>query len=728
MKKTTGIALLVLVLGCIPSANAGILFLAGTVKDDAFSPASGTVARQGGVAYSTIQAVVEAGTALTSVECSLRAPADLDSMVCVIPFPPEIAVSGVKARLVSDGQSRDLLPVLMTPAKAQTLYETAAKALNRPSVLANSGRQAVCIPMGRAGKKAVLTVEFRQGILTSSGLSQYVCPTPDTSLSGEPIEKFSFTATLKPADPLRTVLCTTHAVRVERVGLKEARVEARTERYTGSADLVLQFVADPDPMGLRVVSHRTREENEGYFLLVANPTGSEKADAPVPKDLVFVLDTSGSMRGEKMEQARAAIEYCLDNLNEGDRFSLISFGTDVASFRPEAVAATAAAVKQAKAFLDELEPTGRTNIGDALAKGLAGETEKGRMRIMLFLTDGAPTAGELIPDRIIEQATAANRSGTRIYVFGLGTDVDARLLGRIAENAQGVAEFLRPEEEIDVKVAALYNRLSNPMLSDVVIDFGGLAVSALYPRQVTTLFKGCDLMLFGRYRGGGKHTVTVSGRVAGETRTYRYEVDFPGEEQVRDDYVATLWATRRIGHLMQEIRLNGQNRELVDEIVRLGRQFGIITEYTAFLADARKMPSATAAPSLAMDSMKAAHREIGGKWAVAQARNERKMQEQVVAESADVNAYEDRSGQEKRESRLSQVGRRTFLQKDDGSWVEGAGQTNAPGTPVATVRKVKLMSDDYLRLVRENRDFAEAQKLGAKIEMDIKGERIQVVE
>jgi Ca-activated chloride channel family protein len=726
MRKAMTAVLLATVLCCIPSARGGVLFLAGTMKDGAFVPATKA---EGGLTtlYGSIRATVEGGEARTTIELAVRARSnEAVAAVCVIPLPAELRFAAPHASTRDEGRSADLAPVILPPDKAQALYETAARAHRLPAILAHAGKQAICIPIEAAGRKTKLTISLRQTVGEEGGLLRYVCPMPDTSLSGDAIEKLSFTATIKHTLPLRAVLCTTHPVKITRPGLKEAQVECRADQYGGTEDLVVQYVADSDPLGTRVLTHRAKDEDEGFFLLVANPTGSEKEEPPIPKDVLFVLDTSGSMRGEKMEQARAAIEYCLDNLNPHDRFNIVAFGTDVTAFRPDVVARSPAAIKDAKAFLDDLEPSGRTNIGDALAKALAGEAGKGRMRIMLFLTDGAPTAGELVPDRILDKAKTLNKGGTRIYVFGVGTDVDARLLGKIAEGAQGTAEFIRPDDEIDVKVAALYNRLSNPILSDVAIDFGGLAVNALYPKQVATLFKGNELVLLGRYRKGGKHTVTISGTVAGEARSFRYEVDFPAAEQPRNSDVAMLWAVRRIGHLMQEIRLHGQNQELVDEIVRLGRQFGIITEYTRFLADAGAMPAA-AAPTVTRDAMQKAHREIGGKWAVAQARNERRMQEAQVANAAEINAFEDAEGMEQRESRIMQIGRRAFFRKDN-RWVQSSVAPKPAESAPAKARQVKFMSDDYLKLVREDKDFAEAQKLGVGVEMDVKDERIQVVE
>jgi len=714
-------------LGCTVSARAGVLFLSGTMKDGAFAPA----AKADDVPttlYATIRGTVEGDSARTTVELAIRAKQDTPvDTVCIMPLPAELQLAEVKASMVANDKQTDLSAVILPPDKAQSLYESAARALKQPAILAHVGKQAVCVPLRPNGLKAQLTITFNQTVVKEAGLLRYVAPMPDTSLSGESIEKLTFTATIKHTLPLRTVFCATHPVKIARPGLKEAQVESRTEKYSGAGDLVVQYVADIDPLGVRILAHRMKDDDEGFFLLLANPTGSEKEAAPIPKDMLFVVDTSGSMRGDKMEQARAAIEYCLDNLNPEDRFNIVAFGTEVTAFKPDVVTRSPAAVTAAKAFLDDLEPSGRTNIGDALAKAMAGDAGKGRMRIMLFLTDGAPTAGELVPDKIIEQVKARNKSATRIYVFGVGTDVDTRLLGKIAETGQGSAEFIRPDEEIDIKVAALYNRLSNPILSDVVLDFGGLAVNALYPKQVTTLFKGSELVLLGRYRKGGKHTVTIRGTVAGEARSFPYEADFPAAEQPRNGEVALLWAVRRIGHLTQEIRLHGQNQELTDEVVRLGRQFGIITEYTRFLADARPLPS-VAAPDAARSAMQKAHREIGGKWAVAQARNEQRMQDASVAAAAEINVFEDEAGQEQRESRIVQIGRRAFFKKDK-RWVESSAAAKTESTNTQTkARQIKFMSDDYLKLVREDKAFAEAQTLGVGVEMDVKGERIQVIE
>jgi Ca-activated chloride channel family protein len=704
------------------------------MKDGVFAPAT-KVEDVPATLYATIRGTVEGDSARTTVELAIRARKDtpvdqiglMADAVCIMPMPPELQLTEVKASMVANDKQTDLSAVILPPDKAQSLYESAARALKQPAILAHAGKQAVCVPLRPNGIKTQLTITFNQAVVKDAGLLRYVAPMPDTSLSGESIDKLTFTATIKHALPLRTVFCATHPVKITRTGLKDAQLESRAEKYGGAGDLVVQYVADNDPLGVRVLAHRMKDEEEGFFLLLANPTGSEKEPAPIPKDMLFVVDTSGSMRGDKMEQARAAIEYCLDNLNPDDRFNIVAFGTEVTAFKTDVVTRSPAAVKAAKAFLDDLEPAGRTNIGDALAKATAGDAGKGRMRIMLFLTDGAPTAGELVPDKIVEQVKAQNKGATRIYVFGVGTDVDTRLLGRIAEIGQGSAEFIRPDEEIDVKVAALYNRLSNPILSDVVLDFGGLAVNALYPKQVSTLFKGSELVLLGRYRKGGRHTVTVRGTVAGEARSFQYEADFPAAEQTRNSEVALLWAVRRIGHLMQEIRLHGQNQELVDEVVRLGRQFGIITEYTRFLADAVSMPG-VAAPDAARSSMQKAHREIGGKWAVAQARNEKRMQDATVAAAAEINVFEDEAGQEQREARIVQIGRRAFFRKDN-RWIESApaakgGATNAP----TKAREVKFMSADYLKLIREDREFAEAQKLGVGVEMDVRGERIHVAE
>ncbi|NQU25070.1 MAG: VWA domain-containing protein [Candidatus Nealsonbacteria bacterium] len=454
-------------------------------------------------------------------------------------------------------------------------------------------------------------------------------------------------------------------------------------------------------------------------MLLGNPTGSDADEKAIEKDVIFVLDTSGSMRGEKIEQARAAIEYCLDRLNPGDRFNVVTFGTEVVSFRDAPVARTPDALAAAQTFIESVVAKGRTNIGGALAKVVEGKPEKDRPRITIFLTDGTPTAGELVPENILQSVKAVQPVATRIFVMGVGHDVNAHLLDKLAEATDGSSEYVGPDEEIDARVATLYDRLSHPVLTGVAIDFGELRPHAVYPQKLPALFKGSEVMVFGRYRGGGTHTIRVRGTLAGKSTEYACRAELPAEPDGQSNaFVAPLWAARKIGFLLQEIRLHGENDELITEVVRLSKKFGIVTEYTEFLAMLDVDVSNETAVGEAQRLMQYANRLQAGQWAVNQAFNDKELQNRVVATQGG-NNYRDRRGNVVVNGNVRQFADQVFYLRD-GQWVDAEEQGDRK------TRVVKLFSPEYMELLRNNKDFARAQELGWAVSTNIDNERIVV--
>jgi len=365
-------------------------------------------------------------------------------------------------------------------------------------------------------------------------------------------------------------------------------------------------------------------------MLLGNPAGAA-AERAIQKDVLFVMDTSGSMRGEKIEQARAALDYCIQHLDKTDRFNIVTFGTDVKTFRDDLVDATPANLKGARAFVEDVIAHGQTNIAGALQKALAGKAAAGRERIMIFVTDGAPTVGERSPEKILEQVKKQN-AGTRIFVMGVGNDVNAHLLDQLAEVTDGSSEYFAPKEELDAKVAALYDRLSHPVLSGVKVSFGEAGAQQVLPSKVPVLFKGSEIMMVGRYKQSGKHTFTIAGTLAGKPVEYTCAADLPkGVGETANEFLAPLWAARQIGYLLQEIRLRGANKELIEEVVRLSKQYGIVTEYTEFIAMAGPGAKAGEIYAEAGRRLTMARGEQAGKWAVNQAFNDRQLQARTVA-------------------------------------------------------------------------------------------------
>ncbi|MCH7729160.1 MAG: hypothetical protein IH991_22165, partial [Planctomycetes bacterium] len=354
----------------------------------------------------------------------------------------------------------------------------------------------------------------------------------------------------------------------------------------------------------------------------------------------------------------------------------------------------------------------------------AGKPQAGRPRIVIFLTDGTPTAGEQNPDIIFKNVEQWNTSGSRLFVMGVGDDVNAHLLDKLAESTYGSSEYITPEEEIDAKVATLYDRLSHPVLTNVKVEFGELATDSVYPATLPALFKGSEFMIFGRYRGGGKHTISIRGLLNGKETTYTCSADFQKQENGdSNEFVAPLWAARNIGFLLQEIRLHGENEELLKEVVRLSKKFGIVTEYTEFLGSlgggiGGGAFSAAAVLDEARSRLARANAFKAGRWAVQQARNDRDLQTKMVVGNA-ANLYLDRRGKRVGNDGIYQLGARCFYLKQ-GQWVdaEEAGDRKT--------RVVRLFSDEYFKMLREHPEFAKAQKLGWAMSVNVGNERVVI--
>jgi Ca-activated chloride channel family protein len=303
----------------------------------------------------------------------------------------------------------------------------------------------------------------------------------------------------------------------------------------------------------------------------------------VPKDIAFVLDTSGSMAGKKLDQAKKALLFCVENVNDGDRFEIMRFATEVEPLFTKLVDATKDNRAKAAEFIQGLKPIGGTAIDEALKKALALRPEKSdRPFVVIFLTDGLPTVG-VTQEELILASVNKNSGSTRVFCFGIGHDVNTHLLDRITESTRAASQYVLPEEDIEVKVSNFFTKIKEPVLANIQIKFpGGVRTSKMYPNSLPDLFRGEQLILAGRYSKSGAGAIVIEGTANGAANKIAEDVKFP--DSAGDyDFIPRLWATRRVGYLLDEIRLHGESRELKDEITDLARQFGIVTPYTAYL-------------------------------------------------------------------------------------------------------------------------------------------------
>ncbi len=336
--------------------------------------------------------------------------------------------------------------------------------------------------------------------------------------------------------------------------------------------------------GFSLITYREAAE-DGYFMMLLTPDTDRGREAAIPKDILFVLDTSGSMQERgKLEKAIAALKFGVRSLHAGDRFNIITFSTDTRRFRESLVTASEDARVAAASFIDRQTASGGTNIHEALREAFGAFQAGDRPRYLVFLTDGLPTVGETDPGRILREAAAANPLKVRVFTFGVGYDVNTFLLDQIAARNYGTADYVTPDEDLEVKLSNFFSKVASPVLTGLSLDLGGLNASDIYPRQIPDLFQGSQLTILGRFSNSGSFPVSVRGSARGETRTMRFDrQDFPNTATT-NDFLPRLWAMRKVGYLLEQIRMSGENQELKNEIIRLAKKYSFVTPYTSYLA------------------------------------------------------------------------------------------------------------------------------------------------
>jgi Ca-activated chloride channel family protein len=341
-------------------------------------------------------------------------------------------------------------------------------------------------------------------------------------------------------------------------------------------------------VGLSLLTHRPDPKDPGYFMLLLSPKVALPADKIIERDVVFVIDTSGSMAGVKFKQAMGALRYCVGRLNDRDRFNIVRFSSFAEAWKKDLVSA-AEQRAAALTWIDTLMAEGGTDIYGALELAASFPRDPERPYFVIYMTDGKPTMGQTTdPAKILARAeqirAAAGGESVRLFTWGVGYDVDTVLLDGMASACGGVSEYVRPEEDIEAKVSAFYNKASRPVLTNLDLKIEGDKVQLvnMYPKTLPDLYAGSQVVLFGRYTGDGAVALKLSGRVNRETQNFTFETSFvPGEK--KHAFIEPLWAKRRIGHLLDLIRMHGQKQELVDDVVRLSVEYGIQTPYTSYL-------------------------------------------------------------------------------------------------------------------------------------------------
>lgn len=496
----------------------------------------------------------------------------------IFPLPEGASIS--QFAMWVDGQR--LEAQVLEKDEARRIYEDIVRERRDPALLEYVGRNAFrarIFPIPARGEKRV-ELEYTEVLPRDGNLVRYAYPLNTEKFSTQPLERVRVTVRITASEGLGAIYSPSHEVNVVREDGASATVTYEAQRTRPDRDFLLYYALQGGEVGLSVLSYKAPGE-DGFFLLLLTPPAQVAPERAVPKDVYFVLDVSGSMRGEKLAQAKEAARYILEHLNAEDRFNIIAFSSGLRTFAPKPQPLEAR--ERAYAFVNELQAGGGTNIARALEEALR-QTTPGRPQMILFLTDGLPTEGETNSGKIVARAEELASEEVRLFAFGVGYDVNTALLDLLAQTLHGSTSYVRPDEDIERAVSSFFDKVSLPVLTDVRLDFGQAEVEETYPDPLPDLFAGEQIVLVGRYRQPGVTTIRLEGRREGKPYVYTFEgAEF--RERGGSDLIPRLWATRKIGHLLTQIRLHGADRELVDEIVALSVRYGIVTPYTSFLVD-----------------------------------------------------------------------------------------------------------------------------------------------
>jgi len=620
----------------------------------------------------------------------------------LFPIPTGATVSSFQMFVDGEAYSAEVL----NATQAREIYESIVRRNRDPALLQFVGQgllQARVFPVP-PGEERKIRVEYDQVLPRDAGLWELNLP-----LGQDKVPQAAVTVDLKGVGA-GSVYSPTHNVAVTRRSDGSAGVSFEGKDVDGSFRLF--FGNDSAKLDVSLLSYRSRSE-DGYFLLLVNPPAQAQTET-VAKDVILVLDLSGSMMGQKFEQAKAAALHLLGSLDAKDRFAFVGFHSDVVPYDDALLSASKAG--DAMEYVRNLQLGGATNIGEAMARAqaIAGK-ESGRPQVIILITDGQPTVGETNADRIVEAVRGRVTASQRIFTFGVGYDVNTKLLDAMAQENRGRSDYVKPGENLESAVSQFWRKVGQPVLSDVTVEWSGVQVQEVYPRPLPDLYLGSQMIVMGRYRTGGEVTITLRGKVNGVEKTYRFtDLSLTADATARD-YIPRLWANRKVAYLLAEIKKNGSNKELIDEVVALSQRFGIVTPYTSFFVNEPGVPiprgPATTTPTSPPGAMK---RDAGAakpeakavEDAVAAAPSTGQaavQQSEQLAQMRDASALSQTAGSDQ----VRTAADKTFVLRD-GIWTDTA---YAGGDLI----HFKLGSDKYLELVRVRPDLARYLAAGSPL-------------
>ncbi|HKC66415.1 MAG TPA: VIT domain-containing protein [Pyrinomonadaceae bacterium] len=531
--------------------------------------------------------------------------------VYTFPLPQSAAVDDMTMQ-VGD---RTVKGKILRREEAQNVYE-AAKSNGQVASLLDQERpniftQSVANIM--PGEKVTVTISYVETLKYEDGSYQFVFPmvvapryipgtptgagaggtqplttqVPDASRITPPVtpkgtragHDISVDVTLDAGVPIESIESKSHEIDVERPNVGSAHVRLKNKDEIPNRDFVLKY----DVAGKRVedalLTHRT--DKGGFFTFILQPPERVTVEDVTPKEIVFVLDTSGSMMGFPIERAKEAMKLALDGLYPQDTFNLITFSGDEHILFDKPVPATKENLAKAQAFLASREGSGGTEMMKAIKAALDPSDAQDHIRVVCFMTDGEVGNDFEIISEVQKHPNA------RVFAFGIGSSVNRFLLDKIAEEGRGEVEYVSLNDDGSAAARRFHERVRSPLLTDISIDWGGLSVADVYPKRIPDLFSAKPVVLTGRYTSAGHGVIRLKGKMSGRDFVREIPVDLP-EAEGQHDVLATLWARTRIDDLMSQdyagLQRNNAHADVKETITQLGLEYRLMTQFTSFVA------------------------------------------------------------------------------------------------------------------------------------------------
>lgn len=681
--------------------------------------------------------------ATTTLEFELHNPdGRAQEAVLLLPLPEAAAVS----QFTFEGCAAEPTARILPRDEARRLYDDITRRLKDPALLEFTGwnclRSSV-FPVPAGGRLKV-RLAWDHVLDVDGDRVDYVLPRSELVTHDVP---WRITVDLRARAPIGVCHSVSHELLVTKRGdaARSLEVTQRSRRDPGAFRLCYTTCAATAAPTATLFAYPDPTTGGGWFLLMANAP-APTAEPAMRREVTIVLDRSGSMAGEKIEQAKAAALQVLAGLADGEGFQILDYGSDVARAFAAPVIKNAETTAAARDYIAAIRPIGGTNIHDALLEALRAPALPGMLPLVLFLTDGLPTVGPTSERELTALAKSGNPHARRVFGFGVGHDVNVPLLDAIAETTRAVTTWVTPDEDVEVKVARTFARLGHPVLAAPALgvvtraDEGGRLYDLL-PRELPDLFAGDQIVVLGRYRGERDLHFRLTGKGSSGQREYEFTLPVKNASTAHA-FVPRLWASRQIAFLVDAVRQQGGDlggplatravdpfanprlRELSDEILRLSTRFGVLGEYTAFLAtegsrldDWHSLTAACrdtlAGRAIAVRSGVGAYNQ-GGNLAVQKA--------QSCANPR--NAWLDPQLTTVETAAVQQMGDRAFLRRGN-RWIDGSAVLAQKLEPDC---RVEIGSDEFFALVRR----LEAQRrsgtlaLHGEILLEVDGENVLV--